>query len=75
MIGNYLYYRHVKTKIIEIRSTQLPENYFPVLQEMGGVHTWVVTVSIIISILMAILFAVFFSTMIAAMGHFVGITI
>jgi hypothetical protein len=75
MIGNYLYYRHVKAKIVEIRATQSPQNIVPVLQETGGVNRWVVTVGIIISILMAILFALFFSTMIATMGHFVGMTI
>jgi hypothetical protein len=75
MIGNYLYYRHVKAKINETRSSQSPQNFIPVLQEMGGAHTWVVTVGIIMSILMVILFAVFFSTIIATMGHFAGITI
>ncbi|MEI6208387.1 MAG: DUF2628 domain-containing protein [Desulfuromonadales bacterium] len=75
MIGNYLYYQHVKAQIIEIRSTQSPQNFVPVLQEMGGVNKWVVTAGIIMCILMTILFTVFFSAMIASMGHFVGITI
>lgn len=75
MIGNYLYYRHVKAKIIEIRSIQSSQNIVPLLQEMGGVHKWVVTVGIIIGILLTVLFAVFFSTMIASMGHFIGMTI
>ncbi|MFZ4857310.1 MAG: hypothetical protein ACOYL3_13025 [Desulfuromonadaceae bacterium] len=61
-IGNYLYYRHVKTKIVEIRSTQLPQNFIPVLQEMGGVNKWVVTLGIIISIIMTILLVMFFAT-------------
>jgi len=75
MIGNYLYYRQVKTKIVEIRSTQSPQNVVPVLQEVGGVNRWVVTASILIGIIMVILFAVFFSTMIASMGHFMEMTI
>jgi hypothetical protein len=75
MLGNYLYYRHVKAKIIEIRSTQSPQNFIALLQEMGGIHKWVVTAGIIISIIMAILFALFFSTMIASLGHFAGMTI
>jgi hypothetical protein len=74
-IGNYLYYRHVKSKIVEIRSTQSSQNYFPVLEELGGVNNWVTTFGVIISIIMAVLFALFFSTMIASMGHFVGMTI
>lgn len=76
-IGNYLYYRHTKSKIIEIRSTQSPQNYFPVLEEVGGVNTWVTTFGVIIMIIMAVVFALFFSTMIASMGHLVsmGMTI
>lgn len=75
MIGNYLYYRQVKAKIIEIRTTQSPQNFIPVLEEMGGVNKWVISVGIVFSIILAILFAVFFSTMIASMGHFKGISI
>lgn len=76
MIGNYLYYRHVKGNIIKIRATQSPLNYMPVLQELGGVNRWVTTLGVIICIIMTILFALFFSTMIAFMGqHFTGITI
>jgi hypothetical protein len=75
MIGNYLYYRHVKAKIIEIRSSQLPHNFLPVLKEMGGVNSWVITVGIIISIILTIFIAIFFSTMIASMGHLIGMTI
>jgi hypothetical protein len=75
VVGNYLYYRHVKARISEIRSVQSPRNFVPVLQEMGGVHKWVVTAGIILSILTTILFAAFFSTMIASMGHFIGMTI
>ena len=47
MIGNYLYYRHVKANIIAIRSIQSPQNVVPVLQEMGGVNKWIVTIGII----------------------------
>lgn len=75
IIGNYLYYRHAKEKIIEIRSTQSAQNYVPVLQEMGGVNKWVITIGIVISIIMVIMFAVFFSTIIGMMGHMAGITI
>ncbi|MFA7405012.1 MAG: DUF2628 domain-containing protein [Pelobacteraceae bacterium] len=74
-VGNYLYYRHVKSKIIEVRSTQSALNYFPVLEELGGINTWVTTFGVIVCIIMAILFALFFSTMIASMGHITGITI
>lgn len=69
IVGNYLYYRHVKEKIHEIRATQSAQNYFPVLEEMGGVNKWVVTGGIIISIIMAILFIMFFATITTFIGH------
>lgn len=69
MIGNYLYYRHVKVKIIEIRATQSQQNYIPVLQELGGVNKWVISFGVVIGIIIAILFALCFSTMIAFMGQ------
>lgn len=75
IVGNYLYYRHVKDKILEIRATQSSQNYVPVLQEMGGINRWVITIGIVISIFTAIMFAVFFSAIIASVTHFSGITI
>lgn len=74
--GNYLYYRYVKDKIHEIRATQSPQNMNLALQELGGVHKWVISVGVILSIILGILFALFFSTMIAFMGqHIEKITI
>lgn len=75
MVGNYLYYRHAKERILEIRVTQSTQNYIPLLKEIGGVNKWVITIGIVISVFMAILFSVFFSTIIASMTHFAGITI
>lgn len=75
VIGNYLYYKHVKDKILATRATQSPQNYVPVLQEIGGINRWVITLGVIISVFMAILFALFFSTIIATMGRIVEITI
>ncbi|MFZ2950454.1 MAG: DUF2628 domain-containing protein [Desulfuromonadaceae bacterium] len=76
VIGNYLYYRHVKGTIIEIRATQSQFNYLPVLQELGGVNKWVISISVIICIIIAIFFVLFFSTMIAFMGQrMTGMTI
>ena len=69
VLGNYLYYRHCKAKIHEIRFTQTQQNFIPVLQEVGGVNKWVITVGVILGILLTILIAIFFSTMIAFMGH------
>ena len=75
IVGNYLYYKHVKEKILEISATQSSQNYVPVLQEMGGVNRWVITIGIIISIVITILIAVFFSAIIASMVHIGNITL
>lgn len=75
IVGNYLYYRHVKENILEIRATQSAQNYVPVLQETGGVNKWVIMLGIGISVFIAIIFAMFFSAIIASMGQFVGIAI
>lgn len=76
MIGNYLYYRHAKGKIIETRTTQSTQNFYPVLEEVGGVNKWVISIGVIICILIAILCALFFSTMITFMGeHITRMTI
>ncbi len=70
VVGNYLYYRHVRQNILETRATQLSQNSYPVLQELGGVNRWVITVGIVLGIIVSMLFVIFFSTMIAFMGHY-----
>jgi len=78
IVGNYLYYKHVKVKILEIKATQSSLNYVPVLHEVGGTNKWVITLGIVLTLFITILFAVFFSTIIAIMRHSVhsvGITI
>lgn len=72
IVGNYIYYRHVKDKISEIRMNKVPQDYMPVLQEMGGVHKWVLTAGIILSIVVAILIAIFFTTLIAFVGQHIA---
>jgi len=69
VVGNYLYYGHVKQKILEIRAIQPPQNIYPVLKEMGGVLRWVIIFGIVFSIILTILFAIFFSAMIAFVGQ------
>lgn len=76
MTGNYLYYRHVKGNITEARMLQSPQNFYPVLQETGGVNRWVVSLGIIVSILLCLLFFFFFASITTYMGdHLVKITI
>ncbi len=76
VIGNYLYYRHVKSNICDIRAKQSPQYYIPVLQEVGGVNNWVITWSVIIGLIVAILFIMFFATITTFMGqHITRMTI
>jgi hypothetical protein len=74
-VGNYLYYRHVKEKVLEIRSIQSPQNLYPVLQEVGGVHRGAVWVAIVVSIILAILFVLFFATITTSFHKFRILTI
>lgn len=69
VVGNYLYYGHVKQKMREIRAIRPQQDSGPVYQELGGVHGWVVTLGVVLGILLVILFAIFFSSMIAFMGQ------
>ena len=69
VVGNYLYYEHVKQKILEIRAIPAHQSINLVYQEVGGVHRWVIILGIVFSILLALLIAMFFSTMIAFMGE------
>jgi hypothetical protein len=75
VVGNYLYYGHVKQKILEIRALQSPPNRNPVFQEVGGVHGWVISLGIAISIILGLLIFFFFATITAYMGHLVTLTI
>lgn len=69
-VGNYLYYRHVRERILEIRATQSPENIHPVLQELGGVHQWAILVAIAAGIILVLLFIIFFATITATISRF-----
>jgi hypothetical protein len=60
IVGNYLYYRHVKDKIAEIRTIQPQGNLIPIFQEVGGVHRGIIGLAIILGIIIAIIFSCFF---------------
>ena len=75
VIGNYLYYRHAKDKITEIRATTTPENINSVLQDVGGVHRWAILVAIIVGIILTLLFAIFFASITATIGNHNMLTI
>lgn len=75
VVGNYLYYRHVKQNIIEIRAVQSPQNYYPMLQDVGGVNRWVITVGVIFSIILGLLVFFFFAAITTFIANSVKITI
>ena len=75
VVGNYLYYRHVKEKILEIRAIQTPHNFYPVLQEEGGVTKWVIWAGIILGMILGFLFFLFFASITTFIGNSRWITI
>lgn len=64
IVGNYLYYKHTKDKIVEIRAIQPPQNLYPVLQQVGGIHGWVISVGVVAGVLIAFLMFIIFSAII-----------
>ena len=75
VLGNFLYYRHVKEKIRELRQIQSPENLYPVLREVGGVNRWVIWAGIVISIILVLLFFCFFTSILTYIGDSTKISI
>ncbi|MRS02350.1 DUF2628 domain-containing protein [bacterium] len=73
--GNYLYYKHAKKKILEIRSTRTLENLCPVLQGEGGVHKWVIWFAVIFSLILVLLIVLLFASIAALLGKLGGITV
>jgi len=60
--ANYLYYKHAKSKILETRPHLTPEALYPALSEIGGVHSWAITVGIVVGIILVLTFSLFFAT-------------
>ena len=60
--ANYLYYKHAKGKILETRPLLAPEALYPALSEIGGVHSWAITVGIVVGIILVLTFSLFFAT-------------
>jgi Protein of unknown function (DUF2628) len=75
VVGNYLYYRHVKGKILEIRAVNSPQHRDLVFQEVGGVHQWAIILGIIVSIILGLLIVFFFSSITTYIEHFQMVTI
>lgn len=44
MMGNYIYYKHAKKKIAELKSSHRSSDISVLLSQVGGVNPWVITV-------------------------------
>ena len=70
--GNYLYYKHAKEKILETRPHLAPQDCYPALRQIGGVHSWAITVGIAVGVILVLTFSLFFaaiSTFMLGMLH------
>jgi hypothetical protein len=75
-VGNYLYHTHVKAKILEVRRIHPSvQNLDAMLQEVGGVHKWVIAAGIIMTVLSVLLFILFFAAITASIEKFSGTVI
>lgn len=59
VVGNYLYYQHAKTKILEIKTLHPTSENSVVLSQIGGVHRWLPIAAAIFTILIFLLFIAF----------------
>jgi hypothetical protein len=60
--SNYLYYKHVQTKILDARRGCSSQNLIPTLRLIGGVHRWAMVVGIAIAVIIIVLISFFFAT-------------
>lgn len=75
VLGNWLYYRHVKEKLLEIRALPSTVDMNYVIGNVGGVNKWVITAGLIISIGLTILLFMFFTAIMASLHKVSGIVI
>jgi hypothetical protein len=61
VVGNYLYYRHALAKISEVRPRLAPGEFYPTLKEIGGVHSWAITVGIAVGVALVLSLSFFFA--------------
>lgn len=54
IVSNYLYYRQVMGKIYDLKRTATPQNLLPSLRQIGGVHTWAITVGIVAAVILVL---------------------
>jgi hypothetical protein len=59
--ANYLYYKHAKEKILETRPRLAPQELYPALSQIGGVHGWAITVGIAVGVILVVTLSLFFA--------------
>jgi hypothetical protein len=72
MVANYLYYKHAQTKISEARQRLSPQTLYPALHQVGGVHSWAITVGIVAAVILVLTLSFLFamiSTLMVRMMH------
>ncbi len=55
-VANYLYYQHVKRKILEVRALHQSGDIAVALSQTGGVHRWLPVAAVIFTVLLVLLF-------------------
>ena len=61
VVSNYLYYRHVMSKISATKRSISPKALFPALHQIGGVHKWAMTVGIVAGVILVLTFSFLFA--------------
>jgi hypothetical protein len=61
MVANYLYYKHAQSKISEARQRLSPQTLYPALHQIGGVHSWAITVGIVAAVILVLTFSFLFA--------------
>jgi hypothetical protein len=61
IVTNYLYYKHAQSKISEAKQRLSPQTLYPVLHQIGGVHSWAITVGIVVMVILVLTFSFLFA--------------
>lgn len=69
VVSNYLYCRHVVSKISDAKRTASPQTLFPALHQVGGVHSWAITVGIVVGVILIASLSFVFATIASFMAQ------
>ena len=60
-VGNYLYDKHAKEKIVSIRRSTSPQTLHQILRQVGGVHSWAMILGIVAAGILILTFSFVFA--------------